>query len=212
MTALPHSYVWMDFISIPQTCDFDQDKDISQDSVSYFRKASSDTSEGAVLRKLQLAVDSIPAYVERSSLLLVLVPVCMHVDRHQMCNFSTWRQRGWCRLEFLAAFLKCGTLHVMICDGAESRPFFSAPMAAMFMQCGEGQFTCCQKNHFMNGTEIPCDKAKVRGVLETMIHHRMQYEETIGNILFMRQLLCLKHRFLFALPASGWAHLLSDGA
>merc|ERR1719331_2222049 len=144
MTALPHSYVWIDFMSIPQT-------------VAYDPECSGN---------LQLAVDSIPAYVERSSLLLVLVPVCMHVDRHQMCNFSTWRQRGWCRLEFIAAFLKCGTLRVMVCDGAESRPFFSAPMAAMFMQCGEGEFTCCQKNHFMHGIEIPCDKAKVRAVLE----------------------------------------------
>ena len=78
MAALPYSYVWLDFMSIPQTCDFDPEGHISEDS-GYFTKAYSDTSEGGVLKNLQLAVDSIPAYVERSSLLLVLVPICMHV-------------------------------------------------------------------------------------------------------------------------------------
>jgi hypothetical protein len=63
----------------------------------------------------------------------------------------------------------------------------------------------------MNGIEIPCDKAKVRTVLETMIHNRMRYAEELGDIIFMRQLSCLKHRFLLALPASGWAHLVCEG-
>merc|ERR1719174_813132 len=63
----------------------------------------------------------------------------------------------------------------------------------------------------MNGSEIPCDKAKVRVVLETMIRNRMQHAEEVGDIISMRQLLCLKHRFLFALPASGWAHLVCKG-
>ena len=95
-------------------------------------------SECGVIKNLQLAVDSIPAYVERSSLLLVLVPVCMHVDRQEMCNYSTWRQRGWCRLELTTALLTCGTLHVMVCDGEDSMPYFTLPFEALNLRCGEG--------------------------------------------------------------------------
>jgi len=54
------------------------------------------------------AIRSIPAYVERSDFILVLVPGCHHSDRKVPTCFRTWRRRGWCLLElyvFLRLFL-----------------------------------------------------------------------------------------------------------
>ena len=73
---------------------------------------------------IAIILESIPAYVERATLLLVLVPVCNHVDRKQPCNFATWRRRGWCRLEMYAALFQCGEMQVMICTGGEALPYF----------------------------------------------------------------------------------------
>ena len=50
----------------------------------------SDTTD-AVANDLRKAVDSIPGYVGRSALFLVLAPLCMHRDRRVPCSFATWR-------------------------------------------------------------------------------------------------------------------------
>merc|ERR1740130_2278990 len=118
MAALPHMFIWMDFLSMPQIG---------------ARGTITDTAD-----------------VERSTLLLVLVPVALHVNRKEPCNFSTWRQRGWCRLELQAALFKCGLLRVMVCIGPEATPYFLFPTDAYQLLCGTGDFTCCQRNHWIN--------------------------------------------------------------
>ena len=115
--AVPHMFAWLDFLSIPQTaayCDLSTSEDLKN------------------------AVESIPAYVERSALLLILVPVCVHLDRQESCSFSTWRKRGWCVLELHAAFLKCGGMHIMVCEGSEALPYFIIPSEAFHLTCGTG--------------------------------------------------------------------------
>ena len=53
----------------------------------------SDAGVGALL---SAAVESIPAYVERSALMLVLVPPCKHADRTgELVSKMSWRGRGW---------------------------------------------------------------------------------------------------------------------
>ena len=47
---------------------------------------------------LNRAIASIPSYIERSDLVLVLAPIVKHEEREDYTlNFSTWRSRGWCR-------------------------------------------------------------------------------------------------------------------
>ncbi len=51
---------------------------------------------------LALAVRSLPAYVERCCMMLVLVPTDEHRDRtEEVVDWCSWRRRGWCRLEFM---------------------------------------------------------------------------------------------------------------
>ena len=96
---VPNMVVWFDFLSIPQmsACNIDlsipqmaacnmededeeeEDKEYtleeSQVSLFYARADGLSEVQRKTVEKLKEAVESIPAYVERTSLLLVLVPV-----------------------------------------------------------------------------------------------------------------------------------------
>ena len=66
------------------------------------------------------AIDSIACYVERSSLFLILVPLCAHSDRiGEMCDYGNWRGRGWCRLELTAACLSRNNIRLMVVKNAQ---------------------------------------------------------------------------------------------
>ena len=47
------------------------------------------------LADLSNAVNSIPAYVESSEVMLALNPWADHHDTGELCDHRTWRQRGW---------------------------------------------------------------------------------------------------------------------
>ena len=108
-TALPHMYVWMDFISIPQDVAYMT----LEDEVGIQTKAK--------------AIESIPAYIERTTLIVVLAPVCAHQNRNTACCLATWRRRGWCRTELQAASLKCGPIKMVVFTGPEARPYLKSP-------------------------------------------------------------------------------------
>ena len=71
---------------------------------------SQDAKEEEVARLVGLlvkAVDCIPMYIQRCSMMWVLVPPTSHSDvQGAMCDYTTWRNRGWCRMEFKASTLK----------------------------------------------------------------------------------------------------------
>ena len=53
-----------------------------------------------LVEQLKAAVDSIPSYIERSAMMWILVPPCKHQDiEGGICDFNSWRDRGWCRME-----------------------------------------------------------------------------------------------------------------
>ena len=182
----------------------------------YVQAASPDTAHSADLQQLEEsrrktaeglknAVESIPAYVGRSCMLLVLVPPCMHRERREACCFASWRLRGWCRMELQAAFLKCGTIHIMVCAGAEATPFFLFPNDVWDLLAGEGHFTCCQRQHVIEGAPIPCDKGKVCGVIESMFAAKVEYYERLGKLYHMRFLTTM-HSWL----CKGLPHTLAE--
>jgi hypothetical protein len=45
------------------------------------------------------AVHSIPAYVARASIMLVICPPVVHRDRNTALGLGTWLDRAWCNLE-----------------------------------------------------------------------------------------------------------------
>ena len=42
---------------------------------------------------------SIPSFVQACQVFVALVPPVLHHETHQVCNYSSWFTRGWCRTE-----------------------------------------------------------------------------------------------------------------
>eukprot|EP00930_Biecheleria_cincta_P068183 TRINITY_DN5537_c0_g4_i1.p1 TRINITY_DN5537_c0_g4~~TRINITY_DN5537_c0_g4_i1.p1 ORF type:complete len:662 (+),score=94.37 TRINITY_DN5537_c0_g4_i1:82-2067(+) len=151
--SLPNMYIWIDYCCIPQV------------SVS---------TDDASIAAASKAVQSIPAYVERCDLLLVLAPVCTHQDTGKACNFATWRSRGWCRTELMCAVLAPNRIRVMVCTGSEATPFLLHPFEGPRLPVGDGHFSCCSLGHRFHGKELACDKERVRSILTVMLQAKIQ--------------------------------------
>lgn len=174
------TYLWLDYCCMPQ-----------------INAASTQTQVNDAV----CALRSIPAYVERASLLLVLVPVCKHRDTGETCNYSTWRRRGWCRLELMLTLVSLRNIRAMVCTGAEATPFIIHAFDAPRLLPGEGQFSCCFLNHTHKGKEIPCDKPVIRSVLEKFLTARAQSDGQVTKQVEGYYFTCLKDAFLAGLPS-----------
>ena len=119
--------------------------------------------------------------------MIVLTPPGRHADRPgELVSFQSWRSRGWCRLEFMAAALSRNELRVMTLKGPEAQPEFEfASLDMIKLAPGRGNFTCCARNHQLpesdvftmcssagvasGGGTVVCDKIKIAVVLDTMV-------------------------------------------
>ena len=89
--------------------------DIQRTNTSDHRQNAGNEATAHTVHWLNEAVSSIPAYIERSSLMIVLVPPSDHSDRpDEICDYSNWRRRGWCRLELAGTALARTNVRVMI--------------------------------------------------------------------------------------------------
>ena len=104
-------YLWFDYVSMPQPLADDKKK--ANEVTEFTAETTAPMMAHAGLKicdhrnvkddcdltkNLTLAVDSIPSYIERCAMMWVLVPPVMHSDLNDcMCDYNTWRQRGWVR-------------------------------------------------------------------------------------------------------------------
>lgn len=59
-----------------------------------------------VLGDLAKATNSIPAYIEKATRFFVVSPNIKHNELPQVvCGYSSWLERGWCRVEMHALLL-----------------------------------------------------------------------------------------------------------
>lgn len=180
--ALPGMFVWVDYCCMPQVNE--------EGGLTQWKQAAA-------------AVQSLPSYVERCDLMLILTPVCMHADHDGPCNYASWRTRGWCRLELLFGLLAPHKINIMVCKGAESQPEFIMPFDCMRLQVGTGNFTCCEQGHQLaDGKTFPCDKLRVRGVLEDMLDAKSRHLASLGEKHDQRYFAMLRHHFFKGLPES----------
>eukprot|EP00913_Durusdinium_trenchii_P008436 g7922.t1 len=80
-TRLPEGYLWFDWFGVPQAISRTRVFDEEEDDVKQAEAAK--------------AVDSIPAYVERCNLFVILAPELFHRDTGMICNSTSWQLRGW---------------------------------------------------------------------------------------------------------------------
>ena len=87
--------------------------------------------------------------------MIILVPTCEHVDRTaELCDYSSWRRRGWCRLELMGSQLSRSQLRVMLCNGGLAQPELLTPIDIIHLLPGMGDYTCCARNHGEQGWMI----------------------------------------------------------
>ena len=190
---LERTYFWIDWFSMPQP---------GAEKVEEIGKKKMDVlkAEGSK------AIRSIPAYVERSDFILILVPSLYHSDRKVPTCYRTWRRRGWCLLElYAAAMARDSSNPPLLVRSERGTPMWMSPMEVMKLSIGLADFTCCQRDHLittetqkvMNGGEvkkIPCDKPIAGGILEQLIDAKINHLfNAEGDMVMARLHIVFKH-------------------
>jgi hypothetical protein len=201
VNILRSAYIWIDWLCMPQP---------EAEKTRKHRKC------GEAFRQLQnesnRAIDSIGAYVERSDIVLVLVPTCTHADRldpktkrHVRTCYRTWRSRGWCVLELYASFMaRSKTIPVLRITSKESTPQWMAPYESVLLSLGKTQFSCCQRNHKIhkgsNDEITPCDRPRCLSIARPMLDRKIKHLYVHDRDYTRARLVqCLRKRFLSGL-------------
>eukprot|EP00397_Hematodinium_sp_SG-2012_P055267 GEMP01067308.1.p1 GENE.GEMP01067308.1~~GEMP01067308.1.p1 ORF type:complete len:263 (+),score=30.79 GEMP01067308.1:107-895(+) len=180
---LQDALVWYDYFSVPQ--------------------------EESSKEQTQLAIDSIPAYIEMSTVTFILAPIIDHREftdtngERLLCDYYSWAERGWCRLELFATYLKVNARTPVVIRSESFMHFASPAMFACLSRVGEGKFTCCDLKHVRKSPHagIPlscfvCDKPALFNVVRALITYRINYEHRKGDLRVVRQLQAYSHIWL----------------
>jgi len=158
--------VWLDFGSVPQLVD--------------------STGEDHLLlaHQQQLAISSIPSYLECSTYFWVVTVPAKHNNEEKQCDFYSWRSRGWCRLEEWANLLSVKSFMPLIVTDDVKISTYSlvafqlSNMQKLLQSPCNGDFSCCRMNHvgFVGNVPYPikCDKAEITKVMSKMYPSKMR--------------------------------------
>ena len=185
---LENSLIWIDIYGVPQVGANRQDKDIAESAHD--------------LETMLAAISSLPAYVRRASMFIVLTPVVPHAQQNVDCDFRTWQRRGWCRLESIVRSLTCSEKW-FVTVLSERRVRLNHGEQIVQFPVGHGDFACCTLGHkvLAGGEErnIECDRHKVSPVLKQLFDDRLS-TLSIRDLCDYRFLLAHGHVLLRNLP------------
>ena len=153
---LPNMYLWVDYCCIPQP-------GAAAGGVHAAQHSDHREGEGDLVAQLKAAVNSIPSYLARSTMMWILVPPVKHESLEgAICDFNSWRKRGWCRLEFAASKLCAGDdMPCMVITSATATPEYCAPCDIFKLCAGRGDFTVDSDRDAVNETLTKMLRAKV---------------------------------------------------
>lgn len=178
---LPGMLIWFDYTSMPQPMAASKEQASSAD-----HRISESGVVDELVESLCGAVDSIPTFVERCSMMWILCPPCQHVDNDDLiCDFASWRSRGWCRLEYAASKLARGEdMPVMVIRSTEGEPEYFNPCDTMKLAAARGAFA------------VDEDRAKVNSTLQAMLDAKVDHFFELGDVGLARLLLVFAPVFL----------------
>lgn len=175
-----NGYVWLDFASVPQT---------TIEMPEARRKQ--------VLAEQSRAIESIPDYFRAATYFYVCAPAAPH-ENGSLCDFASWRNRGWCRLEEWANILSPAKtmMPIVITDQPkvfilEFLDFFLFRAARRECSVFHGQFKCCECGHVITlpggrSIQIPCDKEELMPLVGRMYDEKLQALVGAGNDVLYR--------------------------
>ncbi|CAE7945096.1 mask-1 [Symbiodinium necroappetens] len=167
-------FLWYDFFSCPQ---HGATPDLSQ------------TPPG-----LQLAIDSIPIYVQRCALFVILSPSVRAGEEDRILNYKSWGQRAWCRTESLARELCPAHDNLMI--RVESSRHIALVTTLEKNSPGAGAFS------------FECDREKVAGIVRNLVKQKLLYCLRKGDLVSYRFLLNEQVRMFRSLPLEPFEGLI----
>eukprot|EP00398_MALV-I-01_sp_L67-1_P000015 gene15-555_t len=195
-SLLKNCLVWIDYVSVPQL----RARHHSDDS-----SPGDQEHDASRLQNMLSAINSVPAYIQRSSLTLILAPVVIHKEEGTDCQLSTWKNRGWCRLEAVVSSLVSKSKSMVLVESRFKMSLFSAHDMLYRDSVGCGEYACCKRNHLVevDGVEVPiaCDRGKVSAVLENLYETQLLERCTKKDLSDFRWLLAHEHILLKNLPS-----------
>lgn len=135
---LKESLVWVDAFGVPQI-----------DSKHNFKEEDDDgDNKMSAAEQMAAAISSLPTYVSKSDAFFVLAPVVEHGDIENLdCEFATWQNRGWCRLEAVVRAINSDEKYVTVIYSADRIRLISSADFLYQRSAGCGDFACCARNH-----------------------------------------------------------------
>ncbi|CAE7520652.1 unnamed protein product [Symbiodinium natans] len=160
-------YIFLDWFAIPQ-----------------ITARAEGVNEESTKSDAALAVQSIPFYVEASTIFLALVPEVKHKDTGRYCNYTSWLSRGWCRAELWCHLLssKPFTQVIVVFSSKESQ--FMYPRDWQENTIDTGDFT------------VESDRDVVRRLGEVAVEHKIQNLSSAGPENLYRFFLARRSRML----------------
>jgi len=171
------AYLWLDWISIPQIvedADDSSDEVTSREISARFRRRSRGLrislrsfryrSPGGHTHKLteqEEYILSIPSFVQACQVFIALVPPVPHHDTQQVCNYSSWFTRGWCRTELWCKMMLGNQDMPIMVISANDKADFGRPVNWVDWLPHEGEFSLSR------------DRALVVSIFEQALSHRL---------------------------------------
>ena len=164
------SYLWMDWISIPQDEIFeDQDFDLPAEWLRQHSTNSSGPNRSFAYRsktqnqRRQEFILSLPSFVQASQAFVALVPPIPHRNTGKRCNFASWMTRGWCRTELFCKMMLGNQDLPVVVVSAPDLAHFARP--ANWVDClpFEGEFSYHD------------DKSVVSDIFDQAVSHQLEW-------------------------------------
>eukprot|EP00398_MALV-I-01_sp_L67-1_P000299 gene299-47_t len=198
-SLLKDGLIWFDYISVPQL-KARHNKFDSEDSDQFNPVPKS----GNQLEQMLKAINSVPAYVRRAAIMMVLAPVVQHAENDTDCEFGTWFERGWCRLEACVGALVSSTNYMILVESGEKVSLINLKAKVLRDSVGSGQFACCAQNHEIevDGVmqKIPCDREKIAPVLADLLDKRLMELKAQDDLSEYRMMRAHEHVIIRDLP------------
>jgi len=117
--SLDNTFLWLDYISIPQ-----------------------------IHRNMQsLAVGSLPVYAAVCNAFLIVAPAALHSDTGEPCGFKSHMNRAWCRAEQFAHLVGCGTDSMFFATDTQNIQQLTREEMRLSFFLFEASLTCCSRGH-----------------------------------------------------------------
>lgn len=179
MENLRAAYIWYDYMSVPQPHTRSKEQ-CGGDDVDAVAEQSLQDHLGA-------AIESIPAYIELCRFFLVLAPLVTHAKTGASLCYSTWKSRGWCRVERAARFFSMADSRMLVVRTACKAQVMGA-QEALWSHPGAGEFS------------LSFDDSRVASVMEQLVRGKLQACLAAKDYHGFRVMLNLRQKLFRNLP------------